>query len=266
MAPVEGWEVLAESPVYFGIMACLAVLAVAISKSGFGGALGSLSVPLMLFVLPPRLALGILLPLFLVTDVWVVYLWRQWLDRRILLVMCSFGLLGQVIGWSLLDVFNDQILTTLIGVIALITAVKYGWRRLHPSPQTSEEIAEVVKRRLIPRGAFWCGLSGISSFVSLSGGIPAQIFLLPHALARQVFVGTLSVYFFVINLAKLPFYAEADLFTSETWHLSLWLLPVIPVGVFLGKWMNTHLSDRIFYDISHSVLLVMGGKLLYSVL
>ncbi len=263
---MDGFEILAESPVYFWIMAALAVLAVAISKSGFGGALGSLSVPIMLFVLPPRLALGILLPLFLVTDVWVVYLWRHWLNRRILLVMCTFGLLGQLIGWLLLDVFNDRILTTLIGLIAIITAVKYGWRRFRPSPQTSDEIAATVERRLVPRGAFWCGLSGISSFVSLSGGIPAQIFLLPHALARQVFVGTLSVYFFVINLAKLPFYAEADIFTQETWNTSLLLLPVIPLGVFFGRWLNTHLSDRIFYDISHSVLLVMGGKLLYSVL
>ena len=33
------------------------------------GALGSLNLPLLLFVLPPKIALGILLPLFLITDV-----------------------------------------------------------------------------------------------------------------------------------------------------------------------------------------------------
>ena len=56
------------------MMAGLAVLAVTISKSGFGGALGSLSLALLLFVLPPKVALGVLLPLFLITDVWVVYI------------------------------------------------------------------------------------------------------------------------------------------------------------------------------------------------
>ena len=31
----------------------------------------------------------------------------------------------------------------------------------------------------------WCGFSGFSSFVALTGGIPAQIFLLPLKLERQ---------------------------------------------------------------------------------
>ena len=75
----------------------------------------------------------------------------------------------------------------------------------------------------------------MSSFVSLSGGIPAQVFLLPHGLVRQAFVGTLSVYFFVINIAKIPFYMEIGIFTEETIQISLWLALVIPVGVLIGR-------------------------------
>jgi len=108
--------------------------------------------------------------------------------------------------------------------------------------------------------------SGVSSFVSLSGGIPAQVFLLPHGLVRQAFVGTLSVYFFVINIAKIPFYMEIGIFTEETIQISLWLALVIPVGVLIGRWLNQNMSDRIFYDISHLVLLGMDGRLLFSVL
>ena len=47
--------------------------------------------------------------------------------------------------------------------------------------------------------------------------------------------------------------------------VSLWLLLVIPLGVFIGKWLNTHISDQIFYDISHLGLLAMGAKLLLSI-
>ena len=85
--------------------------------------------------------------------------------------------------------------------------------------------------------------SGVSSFVSLSGGIPVQVFLLSHGLARQVFVGTLSVYFFVINIAKIPFYMEIGIFTEETIQISLWLALVIPVGVLIGRWLNQNMSD-----------------------
>ena len=106
----------------------------------------------------------------------------------------------------------------------------------------------------------------MSSFVSLSGGIPAQVFLLPHGLVRQAFVGTLSVYFFVINIAKIHFYMEIGILTEETIQVSLWLALVIPVGVLIGRWLNQNMSDRIFYDISHLVLLGIGGRLLFSVL
>ena len=265
MSSKNGFEILETSPEYFWFLAVLAVLAVSISKAGFGGAMGSFSVPILIFVLPPKLALGVLLPLFLVTDVWVVYIWRSMLDKHILLTMCAFGVIGEIVGWLIFDYLNDQILTGLIGLIAIITAFNYGWRRLRPGKQSSEEITASVSRRIFQRGAIWCGLSGISSFVSLSGGIPAQVFLLPHALARQSFVGTLCVYFFVINIVKIPFYAEIGIFSEATLTVSLWLLLVIPLGVFIGKWLNTHISDQIFYDISHLGLLAMGAKLLLSI-
>ena len=266
MSTIIAFEILENSPEYFWFLAVLAVLAVSISKAGFGGALGSISVPILLFALPPKLALGVLLPLFLVTDVWVVYIWRKMLDKRILLIMCVFGLFGQVIGWLLFDYLNDQILTGMIGAISIITSINYTLRRIRPGKRTSAEIATLVSRRIFQRGAIWCGLSGISSFVSLSGGIPAQIFLLPHALVRQAFVGTLSVYFFVINIAKVPFYTEIGIFSEATLMVSLWLLIVIPFGVFIGKWLNSNINDKIFYDISHLGLLAMGTKLVLSVL
>ena len=141
MSTINGFEILESSPEYFWFLAVLAVLAFSISKAGFGGALGALSVPILIFVLPPKLALGVLLPLFLVTDVWVVYIWRNMLEKRILLVMCTFGIFGQIVGWLLFDYLNDQILTGLIGAIALITAFNYACRRISPMKKTSEEIA-----------------------------------------------------------------------------------------------------------------------------
>ena len=51
----------------------LSVILVAISKSGFGGALGSLGLPIMVLAFPPKLAIAILLPLYLITDIFVAY-------------------------------------------------------------------------------------------------------------------------------------------------------------------------------------------------
>ena len=49
---MTGFEAMQATPVYFWLICFLSVMAVSISKSGFGGALGSLSTPILLFVLP----------------------------------------------------------------------------------------------------------------------------------------------------------------------------------------------------------------------
>ena len=181
MTSIDGFEILASSPLFFWMMAGLAVLAVTVSKSGFGGALGSLSLPLLLFVLPPKIALGVLLPLFLITDVWVVYIWRRMLDRRILMIMCGFGLLGQLLGWILFDYLSDRLLTSLIGLIATITALNYGWRRIRPSNRTSAEIAALVAQRIWQRGFVWCGLSGVLVLYRFPVGFLPRSFCYPMA-------------------------------------------------------------------------------------
>ena len=261
---MTGFEAMQDTPVYFWLICFLSVMAVSISKSGFGGALGSLSTPILLFVLPPKLALGVLLPLFLITDVWVVYLWRQWMNRRFALIMCGFGIAGQLAGWLLFDYLNDRVLILLIGLVGIIIALDYGRQLIWPSGVTNEEVAKRMLGRIWQRAFGWCGLSGLASFVSLSGGIPAQIFLLPHGLARQAFVGTMTIYFFTINVAKLPFYGDLGLFTRDTMIVSACLLPLIPIGVYAGRQLNRMMSDQIFYHFSYSVLFAMSVKLIYD--
>ncbi len=53
----------------FYALAIPAILITGISKSGFGGAMGGLAVPLMSLVIPPDEAAGIMLPILCTMDV-----------------------------------------------------------------------------------------------------------------------------------------------------------------------------------------------------
>ena len=53
-----------------------------------------------------------------------------------------------------------------------------------------------------------------------------------------------------------------DCWTADTIMMSLMLVPFIPVGVYIGKWLNEVVSDRLFYHVTYSILFVMGLKLL----
>ena len=106
-------------------VALLAVILVAVSKSGFGGALGSLGLPVMVLVFPPKLAIAILLPLYLITDFFVAFTWRKFPVLKILKLMVLGGLIGQILGWLCFEYLDDNYILTLIGLLALITSVRY---------------------------------------------------------------------------------------------------------------------------------------------
>jgi uncharacterized membrane protein YfcA len=253
---------LANADLLFWLICGLAVFLVAIAKSGFGGSMGALSAPLLLTLLPAKTALAILLPLYLVCDVWAILIWRRFAVRRFLIIMVIAAAVGQYLGYLLFAYIDDGTLKAVIGLVALFTAARYFWRIVKPVfDGRAAARRRLLRKRFIQRAVFWSGLSGFSSFVSLTGGIPVQVLMLPLRLHRFFLIGTLAYYFFFINLLKLPFFFDLEMLTPQTLFVSVCLLPLIPLGVVAGKWMATKLSDEWFYHISYVALGLLGLRL-----
>lgn len=263
-------SVLQDAPITIYATGLFAILMIALSKSGFGGGITALSAPIMLVVLPASEALGVLLPVFILTDIWVVWQRRKIPVGRILIYMILCGLFGQVIGWLTLRFFavDDRIILIFIGIMAVVTATNFFKSHVisaknsdHDKPPQAHYHYHLLKRAVL-----WCSLSGFTSFVSLTGGIAVQIFMLPLRVARDVFVATMAWYFLAINTAKVPFFLELGFITPATITISVLLLPAVPVGVMLGRWLQKIMTDTIFYIIGHILLLLLGCQLLWQVL
>jgi uncharacterized membrane protein YfcA len=264
-AALSALSIQTDNMAVFWFVAGLSVFSVAVSKSGFGGAMGALAAPLMLTVLPAKTALAVLLPLFLATDFWTVYIWRGYSVKKLLGWMVVMGVIGQILGWMVISYIDDQTLKACIGGLALFMGVRYWYRVYKPAiGETAAHVKKAMRKRFRERAAIWCTLSGFSSFISLTGGIPVQVYMLPMAIHRFFFVGTLAWYFLLINLAKLPFFLDLELFTTGSLVTSALLLPIIPVGVIFGKWLVRRINDRIFYHIAHFFLIILGLRLVYT--
>ena len=242
--------------VLFYLTAFLSVSVVAISKSGFGGGLGGLGVPIMLFILPAKIVLAVFLPLIVLMDLWVIYVWRRFPIYKIILIMCLGGFIGQIAGWYFFKYLDDQTILFIIASLAIITSLRY-FKNLYKKKVTNKTKVKVNYKK----GVAWSSLSGFSSFIALSGAIPAHIFLLPLKLKRENFVSIMSFYFFFVNFTKIPFFWELDIFTMETIAITILLIPIIPIGIFFGKWLNSKLSDKIFYHVTHIALFLCGINL-----
>ena len=109
-------------------------------------------------------------------------------------------------------------------------------------------------------GAF----AGASSTLAHAAGPIIALHLLPQRMQRQVFVGTCAVYFFVVNMAKVPVYFAFGQFRSDVLWLSLELLPLVFAGAVFGFWVTRRMNDKVFSQIVYAITFCLGWYLLFD--
>ncbi len=240
---------------YFWFVAVLAVLIVALSKSGLVGSLGLVGVPLLSLVMPARDAAGMLLPLLLVMDAIAVWTYRKDADWRILKIMLPGAFIGTAIGWALWSVVSDAMVLLFVGVITLIFILD----ALLPLRKKLEGLPPSK-----PWGAFWGGFAGFTSFISHTGGPPFQIYVLPQRLTPVNYSGTTAFFFAIVNSAKLiPYFFLGQLNVSNLTHAAF-LAPVAILGVLLGVFLVRRISVKRFYQLTYWLVFLLALKLIYD--
>jgi len=81
-------------------------------------------------------------------------------------------------------------------------------------------------------------------------------------LAPQIYVSVLVWYFFVVNLVKIPIVLGIGLVTIDSLWVSVALLPIMPIGIFIGKYINFRIPKDPFYNVVHVLLMILGCYLI----
>ena len=53
-------------------------------------------------------------------------------------------------------------------------------------------------------------------------------------------------------------------FTPTNLSVSAVLLPLVPIGVFIGFWLNRRLREDVFYAIVMTAILLVGVRLIWD--
>ena len=234
--------------------AVAAVLIAGVSKSGFGGGLGVLAVPLMSLYMPPFQAAAIMLPILCLMDVINVWLYRKSWDRTNIKILLPAGLFGVLIGALTFRYLTEAHIRILIGSIAVVFAIHFFVRR----NAVNRSEPNIVK------GSFWGAIAGFTSFGVHAGAPPINVYLLPQRLNKTIFVGTFVMLFAVINYVKLIPYALLGQLNTTNLATAAMLAPLAPLGSWLGIRLHHKINERLFYLICYLLLVVMGSKLLFD--
>jgi uncharacterized membrane protein YfcA len=245
---------LLSDPLFFAV-AIPAVILFGISKSGFGGAFGAISVPIMALAISPVQAAAILLPILCLMDVLGLWAYRGKWVRSELLILLPAALLGIGIGTALFEYMNADVIRLIIGAVALLFALHY-WKQ---GASSGQERA----RDLPPTaGIFSAGVAGFTSFVAHAGGPPLSMYLLRRSLDKTEFVATTVVFFAVVNYTKLLPYAWLGQLSTDNLTASLLLAPFAPLGIAIGMWLHKRISERLFFRAACVFLFAVALKLI----
>lgn len=245
---------LAGGPLFW--LLCAASLFVGMSKGGLPG-IGMISVPLLALVMSPVAAAVLLLPIYILSDLVGIWLYRRDFSTENLKVLIPAGVAGVMIGWSTASVVSDAMVSLLIGLLGVGFCL-YRW--------CSGSAGEQASQPSLLNGLGWGTLSGFTSFVSHAGSPPYQIYVLPQKLPKLVFAGTTTIVFAVVNMAKVIPYASLHPYSAATVKLSLVLVPLAAIGTYAGRYLVQHLSEKWFFAGVQVALFVICSQLVFDFL
>jgi uncharacterized protein len=255
-ALLDQWSVY---PVSFFAAATFGILLTGVFKGGFGGGPGGIAVALMSMFIAPADAAGIVLPILCVMDIFGLLAYRDSWSREQMKIVLPGALAGIALGALAFGTVPVTWVRLLIGVIA-VTFTLNRWfgivQRLSAHRGKPGPVVGVI-----------CGaLSGFTSTMAHAGGPPYLVYMLPQRLDKTVFVGTMVVFFAVVNYLKLvPFYWLGQLSIANL-GLSLLFAPLAPLGIWLGLRLERWMPEKLFYRISYTILFATGCKLIYDVI
>lgn len=245
---------MAENTIYFYWMTALVGLLIGVAKGGLGGLMGALATPLMALVMPYQEVVGLLLPMLIFADAFALAsYWKRWNSRLVILLLPG-GVLGVTVGTAFIKNAPTELLKNVLAVIVLIF--------------TLYKLAEgSVMRLMTYQSRNWHGvlagtLAGFSSTLAHAGGPPVAIYLLIQKLPPVEFTATTVLFFAILNWIKVPYYAGIGLFNWQRLLQIIWLMPIIPLGVWLGRWAVGKVNRVWFERIIVTALVITAVMLL----
>lgn len=226
---------------------------VGLAKGGIGGPVaGAVLLTLLSQLMSVSEAVGVILPLLMFADVFALrWYWRDW-DLDFIKLMLPASLVGIAIGTLMLTNLSDDILRRALGVLTLLIILykvaSDSLRRIAYSPQ--------------PWHGYLAGFSsGFMSSLANAGGPPITAYLLLQKMKPTAFVGTIALFFAVVNWLKVPGFLAGGILELDRLLEIIWIFPVIPFGVWIGRKTVDWINPKAF-DLVMTVLLFFAALLL----
>lgn len=230
----------------------LACLITGFSKFSIGG-MGLIILPVLMLAYSGPEALGIIVPLYLITDVMAVVAYRGSINWQVITRLMPISALGVTAGAFLITSIPVELFTPLLGGLVLVLLALGIYTEHNPMPVFRHPVATQVTGMLV----------GFVSMTANAAGSLVSLYLLEQNMEKRAYVGTRAWVFFMLNIMKMVALLVLGLSTSASFEASLYGLPALFVGMWLGHTFLKKLNMQQFKNIVRGAISVSAANLLF---
>lgn len=238
------------------IIISIAAIFIGFNKAGLP-TLGILIVTMLMFIFPAKAAVGVMLPMLIIADVFAVIYYRRNVVWNHLIKLLPWVLIGLSVGYFVLDIINDQLLRSIIGGLVItmvgLHVLKDRFR------QNFNDLLPTSKIFISVMGT----VGGFTTMVGNAAGEVMGIYLLVQGFKKEEFLGTAAWFFMIVNLIKLPLYIQLGLLSGKMILLDLKMLPIIFLGAVIGVHILPKVPQRVFNFLILGVAVIGGINMLF---
>ena len=238
------------------ILGLVAAFLVGFSKTGLPG-LVILIVPMLAAVFPAKLSVGALLPMLLLGDMFAIVRYRQYTQWRKLWRLLPFVFIGMIHARFLLASIPDEPFRLVLGILVLLLILvelarrRYNWERM---PRSLVFVATMGI------------LAGFATTIGNVGGPIMSVYLLSMGMGKHEFIGTGAWFYLIVNVTKIPIFAQLGMITAETLRFDFISAPLIIIGALLGIIALPKIPQNVFTGLIFVLATIAALGLIYAVL
>jgi len=268
MQQLEIWQIA---------LAIIAAYGIGLAKTGITG-IGMFSVALVSVAMPGKTALGVVLPLLLCADCIAVLYYRRHAVWSHLWKLFPWAAAGIILGAFAVGRISDHRVAQLVGGLLLVlTGLQFAqklreWsKRPAEEPEQGldeEEVPVELKVGLLASGGLITAclglLAGFATMVGNAAGPLMILYLLAARLPKMEFVGTSALYYFCLNVFKIPFSMQLGILTARTLLIDLQLMVFVIAGALTGRRLLRYINQTQFENLAMLFTALAGLRLISS--
>lgn len=205
-----------------------------------------IALPLLALWMPMREIVPLLVILSLALNVTMLWSLYRHVTLRTIGMLLVGGFLGIPLGIGLLNIVPSTTLKQVAGlVIFILSLLLLSGKKF--------EVA-VTKRVYLTLG----GISGIMQGALSLSGPPLVLFLSNQGVEKNTFRANLTAYFTAMNIVSLPAFLLGGMVDQSVVTTTLWSLPGMVLGIFLGGHLANRMPDQVFRRIALGLMCLAG--------